>query len=430
MSSIIGQSSRCRHAIYCLPELRRAIAALIVAGAALLALPTGFAKDAEGEGWLATWGAGPQSAAEALIGPPPAPVQFDNQTIRMIARISKGGDRVRVLFDNTFGSDTLVIGSAHIAIHGSGSSIVAPTDSVLTFGGSPTIGIPPGAPALSDPADLQISDLSEVAVSIYLPDPTFGETVHLVGRQTTYISQAGDFTGALAIPTPMTTEVRFFFSRIEVQTDDRARSIVTFGDSLTDGMNSTLDANKRWPDRLAERLLDRGRPHRLSVVNEGISGNRVLHDVFGPDALSRFDRDAIAQSGIAFVALLQGTDDIGLSAIVPSQAVTADQIIQGYRQLIARAHTKDIRIIGATLTPLGGARLFTPEVEIKRQALNTFIRTSGEFDDVFDFDFVVRDPTQPTQLLPAFDSGDHVHPNDAGYEAMADSIGLTVFDER
>jgi lysophospholipase L1-like esterase len=348
----------------------------------------------------------------------------------MIARISKGGDRVRVRLDNSFGTDTLVIGSAHIAIHGSGPSIVGPTDSVLTFGGSPTITIPPGAPALSDPVDLEVSDLGEVAVSIYLPDPTAGESVHSVGRQTAYISQAGDFTGALTIPTPTTTEVRFFFSGIEVRTDDRARSIVTFGDSLTDGMNSTLDANTRWPDRLAERLLDRGRPHRLSVVNEGISGNRVLHDIFGPNALSRFDRDVIAQSGVAFVTLLQGTDDIGLSAIVPSEAVTADQIIQGYRQLIVRAHAKNIRIIGATLTPLEGAHLYTLDVEAKRQALNAFIRTSGEFDDVIDFDLVTRDPTDPARLLPSYDSGDHVHPNDAGYKAMADSIDLAVFDKR
>jgi lysophospholipase L1-like esterase len=300
----------------------------------------------------------------------------------------------------------------------------------LLFGGSPTIAIPPGAPALSDPVDLEVPDLAEVAVSIYLPDPTAGQTVHSVGRQTAYISQAGDFTGAPTIPAPTTTEMRFFLSGIEVQADDRAKSIVTLGDSLTDGMNSTLDANKRWPDRLAERLLDRRRPHLLSVVNEGISGNRVLHDVFGPDALARFDRDVIAQSGIAFVTLLQGTDDIGLSAIVPSQVVTPDQIIQGYRQLIERAHVKHVRIFGATLTPLEGARLYTPAIEANRQALNAFIRTSGEFDDVLDFDFVTRDPTHPTRLLPSYDSGDHIHPNDAGYKAMADSIDLSVFEER
>jgi lysophospholipase L1-like esterase len=165
-------------------------------------------------------------------------------------------------------------------------------------------------------------------------------------------------------------------------------------------------------------------------VNEGISCNRVLHDVFGPDALARFDRDVIAQSGIAFVSLLQGTDDIGLSAIVPSQVVTPDQIIQGYRQLIERAHVKHVRIFGATLTPLEGARLYTPAIEANRQALNAFIRTSGEFDDVLDFDFVTRDPTHPTRLLPSYDSGDHIHPNDAGYKAMADSIDLSVFEER
>jgi len=413
-----------------IPHSGRTIARLAMASTVLLVLPAALATGSEEHKWLATWGAGSQSAAEALIGPPPAPVQFENQTIRMIARISKGGDRVRVRLDNTFGTDALAIGSAHIALHGTGPGIVWATDSVLTFGGSPTIAIPPGAPALSDPVDLEVPDLAEVAVSIYLPDPTAGQTVHSVGRQTAYISQAGDFTGAPTIPAPTTTEMRFFLSGIEVQADDRAKSIVTLGDSLTDGMNSTLDANKRWPDRLAERLLDRRRPHLLSVVNEGISGNRVLHDVFGPDALARFDRDVIAQSGVAFVTLLQGTDDIGLSAIVPSQVVTPDQIIQGYRQLIERAHVKHVRIFGATLTPLEGARLYTPAIEANRQALNAFIRTSGEFDDVLDFDFVTRDPTHPTRLLPSYDSGDHIHPNDAGYKAMADSIDLSVFEER
>jgi hypothetical protein len=230
MLSIFNPSNRRRRAISCIAQSQRTIATLVVVGAVLLVLPAALAKDSEHDEWLATWGAGPQSAAEALTGPPPTPVQFDNQTIRMIARISKGGDRVRVRLDNTFGTDTLVIGSAHIAIHGSGPGIVGPTDNVLTFGGSPTITIPPGAPALSDPVDLEVSDLGEVAVSIYLPDPTAGESVHSVGRQTGYISQAGDFTGALTIPTPTTTEVRFFFSGIEVQAhDDRARSIVTFG---------------------------------------------------------------------------------------------------------------------------------------------------------------------------------------------------------
>jgi lysophospholipase L1-like esterase len=406
------------------------IATLVAAGTALLFLPAALAQDFEHDKWLATWGAGAQSAAEALVGPPPAPLQFDNQTIRMIARISKGADRVRVRLDNTFGTDALAIGSAHVALHGTGPGIIRATDSVLTFGGSSTITIPSGAPALSDPVDLEIPDLGEVAVSIYLPDPTAGESVHSVGRQTAYISQAGDFTGALTIPAPTTTEMRFFLSGIEVQAGDRARSIVTLGDSLTDGMNSTLDANKRWPDRLAERLLVRRRPHLLSVVNEGISGNRVLHEVFGPDALARFDRDVIAQSRVAFVTLLLGTDDIGLSALVPSQAVTPDQIIQGYRQLIERAHVRRIKILGATLTPLEGARLYTPGIEANRQALNAFIRTSGEFDDVLDFDFVTRDPTHPTRLLPSYDSGDHIHPNYAGYKAMADSIDLRFFEER
>jgi len=405
----------------------------------LLTAPDAFAFDEHGGDWVATWGASPQPEVEPVIGPTPAPVQFNNQTIRMIARISKGGDRFRVRLDNSFGTDSVVVGAAHVAIHGSGAGIIPRSDHQLTFGGSETVTIPPGAPIVSDPVDFDIPNLTELAVSIYLPQPTAGLNGHTLGVQTTYVAAAGsgDQTGAVTVPTPTTTLVRYFLAGIDVQVDDEVKAVVTFGDSITDGFNSTVDANRRWPDRLAERLLDRGHPQNRAVVNEGISGNRLLHNVAGPDALSRFDRDVISQANVGFVTVLLGINDVGFPAIsVPNspppfgnQSVTSDQMIQAYRQLITRAHAKGIKIIGATLTPFEGAGYATAEGEAKREAANNFIRSSGAFDAVIDFDRVTRDPTHPTRLAPQFDSGDHLHPNDLGYKAMADSIDLSIFQQ-
>ena len=402
-------------------------------GWVLLAAPAAFAFDAHGANWVPTWGASPQSEVEPLFGTPPTPVQFNNQTIRMIARISKGGDRIRVRLDNSFGTDPVVIGAAHVAVHATGAGIVPGSDHQLTFGGSAVTTIPPGAPIVSDPVDFDVPNLAELAVSIYLPQPTAGLSGHTLGVQTTYVAApgSGDQTGAVAVPTPTTTLIRYFLAGIDVMADDEVKAVVTFGDSITDGFNSTVDANRRWPDGLAERLLDRKHPQNRTVVNEGISGNRLLHNVVGPDALSRFDRDVLSQAHVEFVTVLLGINDVGFSAISPSpfvnQSVTSDQMIQAYRQLITRAHAKGIKIIGATLTPFEGAGYATAEGEAKRQAANNFIRSSGEFDAVIDFDRVTRDPTHPTRLAPQYDSGDHLHPNDLGYRAMADSIDLSIF---
>lgn len=413
--------------------------ASLALGWILFAASAAYAFDEHGGDWVATWGASPQSEVEPVFGPPPTPVQFNNQTIRMVARISKGGDRIRVRLDNSFGADSVVIGAAHVAVHASGAGIVPGSDHQLTFGGDATVTIPPGAPIVSDPVDFDIPNLAELAVSIYLPQPTAGLSGHTLGVQTTYVAApgSGDQTGAVAVPTPTTTLIRYFLAGIDVLADDEVGAVVTFGDSITDGFNSTVDANRRWPDRLAERLLERRHPQNRTVVNEGISGNRLLHNVIGPDALSRFDRDVISQAHVEFVTVLLGINDVGFSAIsVPNspppfgnQAVTADQMIQAYRQLITRAHAKGIRIIGATLTPFEGAGYATAEGEAKRQAANHFIRSSGEFDAVIDFDRVTRDPTHPTRLAPQFDSGDHLHPNDLGYKAMADSIDLSIFQQ-
>jgi lysophospholipase L1-like esterase len=328
-----------------------------------------------------------------------------------------------------------VIGAAHVAIHASGSATVPGTDRALTFGGDPTITMPPGAAVLSDPVALHVPDLTELAVSIYLPKQTNGLSGHTLGVQTTYVTAqgSGDLTGESLLNAPQTTLVRYFLSGIEVLTHREERAIVTFGDSITDGFNSTIDANHRWPDRLAERLLGKKHRYHLTVVNAGISGNRLLHNVIGPDALSRFDRDIVAASGAEYAIVLLGINDIGFPDIqVPNspfadQVVTAGEIIQAYRQFIARAHAKGIKIFGATLTPYEGAGYATATGEVKREAVNQFIRKSHEFDGVVDFDRATRDPDHPTRLRPEYDSGDHLHPNDAGYQAMADAIDLSVF---
>lgn len=374
--------------------------------------------------WVGTWGASPQQPVTAFGSAP----SFTNQTVREIVRISVGGEQFRVRLTNEFGSQPLLIGAAHVAISAGGAAIKPGTDRVLTFSGHSSITVPPGAPVLSDPIDLKAPDLASLAISIYLPQTTGPATWHLEGKQTAYIV-LGDATGVSDLgATAMTSTARFFLSGVESASFERKSAIVTFGDSITDGTQSTVDTNHRWPDRLAERLAVSG-DDDTGVVNEGISGNRILHDNAGPNALSRLDRDVSATPGVRFMTVLLGINDIGFGGFIPTEAVSADDIIGGYRQLIARAHSRGIRIYGATLTPFDnvGSPYFSAAHEVERQAVNAWIRTSGEFDSVIDFDKVVRDPNNPSKLLPAFDSGDHLHPNDAGYQAMADSINLKLF---
>jgi lysophospholipase L1-like esterase len=374
--------------------------------------------------WVGTRGASPQQPVTAFGSAP----SFTNQTVREIVRISVGGERFRVRLTNEFGTAPLLIGAAHAAISAGGAAIKPGTDRVLTFSGHSSITVPPGAPVLSDPVDLKAADLASLAISIYLPQTTGPATWHLEGKQTAYIV-LGDATGASDLGASATTSTaRFFLSGVEAASFERKSAIVTFGDSITDGTQSTVNTNHRWPDRLAERLAASG-DDDTGVVDEGISGNRILHDNAGPNALSRFDRDVLATPGVRFMTVLLGINDIGFGGFIPTEAVSADDIIGGYRQLIARAHSRGIRIYGATLTPFDnvGSPYFSAAHEVERQAVNAWIRTSGEFDAVIDFDKVVRDPNNPSKLLPAFDSGDHLHPSDAGYKAMADSINLKLF---
>jgi len=416
---------------------RRSRFGLVLAGAALaaiLALP-GHGANAQGwnsERWTGAWGAAP-------AGPPaPASLQtFTDQTLRLIVHTSIGGNRVRIRVSNEFGAVPLRIGAARIGVRATGSDVAPGTDRVLTFSGRSSIVIPPGAPVLSDPVELNVPALGDLAVSLYLPGTVDATTVHNTGLQTNYVSLPGDFTASATLPVERTITAWPFLTEVDV--DSSGPAIVTLGDSITDGTRSTVDTNKRWPDWLARRLqtvrdpvLGKGLLNlngRLGVVNRGISGNRLLTDspntLAGRGLQERFDRDVLAAGGVRYMTLLIGINDIGNSSA--THPVSAEDLIAGYRQVIARAHAKGIAIFGATLTPFEGAGYYSPEKEAVRQAVNNWIRSSDEFDGVIDFDGATRDPAHPTRLLAAYDSGDHLHPNDLGYQAMGNAVPLTLF---
>jgi lysophospholipase L1-like esterase len=418
---------------------RKRAAGLVPGLAAAFAI--GFAAPAArsqpaADAWIGTWSASPQPVWEAdFFAPVPIPRSLRNQTIRQVARVSLGGNRVRVELSNEYGTQPLVIGAAHVALAGDGVAIRPGSDRPLTFGGEPSVTVPPGAPVLSDPVDLAVEPLGSVAVSLFLPEVTPATTWHNEGVQTAYISSEGDFAGAADFKPAHMLLSRIFLSGIMVDAAPDARAVVTFGDSITDGATSTPDANHRWPDFLAERLAEAGA--KVAVLNEGISGARVLSDRMGDNALARFDRDVLSHPRADTVVLMMGINDIGWpdTILVPKSeaAPSAQQIITGYEQLIARAHLHGMRIIGATLTPFEdtfrGNPLFgyyTEAKEAKRQAVNQWIRTSGAFDGVIDFDAAVRDPQNPKHIRAEFDSGDHLHPQDDGLRAMAAAVDLKL----
>ena len=404
-------------------------AASVFAAASLGADVVGAARNGN-DNWVGTWSTAlhePDLGVPGLSNP-----GFDNQTIRLIAHSSVGGTQVRVRL-STFGAGRLAIGSAHIALRSAGSGIVAGTDRILTFSGKTSITAPAGAPVLSDPVNLIVPPLSDLAVSIFVPGKTPPAAWHFESRQTTFVSPAGDFTAATVMPGGTTTAVAFFWlAGVDVLTSRQTGAIVAFGDSLTDGTQSTLDANARWPDQLARRLMEHRSNQPMGVLNEGIAGGRMLRDSLGPNALARFDRDVLSHSGVTDVIVQLGGNDI--FTINPAEEVTVDEVIQGHRQLIVRAHDKGLKIYGCTLNPVEGFLLpgtpipvFSPAHEAKRQAVKEWIRTSGAYDGVIDFDRVLRDPNSPARILAMYDSGDHAHPTDAGYRAMADAIDLSLF---
>ncbi len=396
------------------------------------------------EHWVATWATAQSLAPVAPLGIPPPrpqasqtrpspigniPETFKNQTVRMIVRTSIGGRRVRVQLSNALGNPALTVGIAHIALSQKDSAIRPASDRALSFGGRASVSIPPGALVVSDPVDLDVPKLSDLAVSLYLPQDTGPPTVHPLGLHTTYIA-SGDVTADVTLNPTTTTTAYFWLSGVDVLAPSKASAIVAFGDSITDGFGTTANKDQAWPTLLASRLASNKSTAMLSVLNLGISGNRVLRDGAGTNALARFDRDVLSRAGVRWMTLLEGINDITFSAIPgipPGQAVTAEDLIWGYRQIIERAHMHGIKVAGATILPVEGVPTYTGNGETVRQAVNQWIRTSGAFDAVIDFDALTRDPTNPKRLRPEFDSGDHVHPNDAGNQAMADVIDLSTF---
>jgi lysophospholipase L1-like esterase len=386
---------------------------------------------AEQTGWVGTWAASPQPAPEGDH------TSYADQTLRLVVHTTVGGTRVRVRIANLFDDHDVVIGAAHVARRAVEATIDPRSDRTLRFGGSTSVTLRARSSAWSDPVDLDVRAGADLAISLFLPNPTRVTTTHVLALQTSYVS-LGDTTAATAPPVAGTIADWPFVTGVDVAAAPRSFAVVAFGDSIVDGDGSTADANRRWPDRLASRLGG-----KVGVLDEGIIGNRLLRDspldtrnplgaAFGPSALARFDRDVLAQSSVRVVIVRAGTNDIAFPGVFAgeAEAVDRDAIAGGFRQLVARARARGVRVIGATLTPFEGATLapgyYSAEKEQLRQDVNEWIRRSSELDAVIDFDRVLRDPTQPRRLLPAYDSGDHLHPNDAGYAAMADAVPLDL----
>lgn len=403
--------------------MRHAFSKLVLACSLCSLVTTTAMAATDHTDWIDTWASAPDS---------PGPL-LKTQTVRQIVRSSVGGTQVRIRLSNLFGIAPLTIGPVHLALHASGADIVPDSDHALLFNGKPEVTIPKGGSVWSDPVQMDVKALQELAVSIYVPANAVDgpSTKHNAGLATAYITEKGDATSAVQFPTDETNGSRFLLTDVAVAGPAAKQTVVAFGDSITDGVGSAQDANQRWPDYLASRLQADPQLASIGVANSGIGGNRVLHDDFGPSALARFDRDALEKPGVHWIVLLEGINDIGGSdyAIAAKDKISAAQIIAGMKTLVARAHAKNIKIYGATLTPFGGNNwpYHSAVGEQEREAVNDWIRSPGAFDGVIDFDKAISDPEHPKQMLAAYDSGDHLHPNSAGYLAMANAIDLKLF---
>jgi lysophospholipase L1-like esterase len=414
---------------------------LILLLSQLVVFTAASADHKKSEHWVGTWGAAenlyaaPRPAAAPAAAAPkkqPSPIGphgFANQTVRMMARTSIGGHRIRVKFSNAFGNPPVTIDAAHIALRSKDSEIVAGSDHALAFDGKPTCVIGPGVVLFSDPLDFTFAPLADLAVSLYFSGESGLPTTHATGLHNTYI-QEGNVTAQAALPDAARTQSYYYLAGIDVLAPANAAAIVTYGDSITDGARSSVESNHSWPALLAARLAAKKETSEIAVINMGIGGNRVLRDVAGVSALGRFDRDVLGQSGVKWLMVLEGINDIGNSATRPDEATTAEALIAGHKQIIEMAHTHGIKVIGCTLTPYEGANYNRPEGEAMRTALNQWIRTSGAYDAVVDFDAATQDKASPKHIRAEFDPGDHLHFNDAGYQAMADAIDLKLFREK
>jgi lysophospholipase L1-like esterase len=394
---------------------------------------------AQREGWIATWAASPEPAE---LDPNQAILNLQDQTVRERVRISVGGSQIRIRLSNEYGSSPLFVGSVTVAVPKDPASVKSGSIQAVTFGGRNSIAIPAGAPAISDPVALTVAYGAEISISLYLPKRVTTPTWHALALKRAVVSSQGDHTYDEKIQGATEASKSMFVSAVLVPAQPSQRLVVAFGDSIVDGDGSTFDADRNWPSDLIRRLGKTPNGSKLAVVNEGIAGNRLVGDgplaSLGVSALARFDRDALSMPGVTHIVLLEGINDLGfpgaklgeLSLADPADVRSAEDLTGAYRQLIARAHARGIKLIGSTITPCEGVDIpgyYSDAKEATRQAVNKWIRTSSAFDGVIDFDAVLRDPDHPSRLLPRFASEDHLHPNDAGYQAMADAIDLALF---
>lgn len=433
------------------------IAPAAVTGMLVFAAFAAAPAPSPGEHWVATWasaeqiavtGGGRSSTLGPLVGivpappspPPPPPgtpqrrypipptlAGLNNQTVRMIVRCSIGGSRVRIRVSNTFGGVSVFLGSAHIAIRAKDSAIVPASDRAITFGGKPSANMYAGQVLISDPVDLMVPPLTDLAVSLYFPRQTSAQTSHRFSLHDTYISKEGDFTAQTVITVPESiVQSYYYLAGVDVMAPADAAAIVTFGDSITDGDQSTNNTNSEWPAILAARLQANKATAHIAVVNAGISGNRIMGDNTG--GVVRFYRDALDEPGVKWITLLEGINDIAIGAgQTGPNAFSADHLIGAYKQIIAMAHSAGVKAIGCTLTPYGGSGAYSERGEEIRSAANKFIRSSGEFDAVIDFDAAVRDSADPKRYRKEADSPDLLHPGDAGYKLMGEAVDLSIF---
>jgi lysophospholipase L1-like esterase len=382
--------------------------------------------------WVESWGAS-QQIPEPQNSLPPDDLQ--DATVRQIFHLSVGGPSLRVHLSNAFGTEALHFTSVHIArpVTNSAAAVEAGTDRSLTFSGSPDVVVPPGAEFVSDPLEYPVSALSDVAVSFHLDAPPSRETGHPGSRATTWYVH-GDFAGAANLMDPKHIDHWYQVSEIDIQAASGAVSVVALGDSITDGHCATTNGNDRWTDVLAKRLQTSPGMQNIGVSNQGIGGNHLLTDGLGPNVLARFDRDVLAPTGVKWVIVFEGVNDLGglaRTGEVPEaeHAALVQHVLAAYQQIVTRAHAHGLRVYGGTVTPYMGSDYYHPGPlsEADRQAVNQWIRAAGHFDAVIDFDSVVRDPQRPERLLPSFDCGDHLHPSPAGYKAMGEAIPLSLF---
>ena len=389
----------------------------LVAGLLSLVLAVAPAKPADT--WVGTWAASPQLVEDANLPPAPA---FGDTTLRQVVHVSIGGRRLRVRFSNAFGRTDLTLAAARIARSAGTSAIQPATDRALTFAGRSSVTVPAGALVVSDALDFDVPPLSDLAVTIYVRGAPADVTGH-PGSRTTSFLQAGDAVSSHELASAVRVEHWYFLSGIDVVAPAGAAAVAVLGDSITDGRGSTTDGNDRWTDRLARRLQAGRTTVQVAVLNHGLGGNRLLRDGLGPSALARLDRDILAQPGVRWLIVFEGINDIGTGS-------SANDIVFAYEQIIERAHQHDILVYGVTIMPFEGfsyANYYTPGREAIRERVNQWIRTSGRFDRVIDFDAVTRDPKYPSRLSAAVDGGDHLHPSAAGYRIMADAVDLALF---